>query len=88
MASTTKEKKASKKYYDSNKNYRDKKIKKQIQTQKQNKDKTADYQKDYYHSSTEYRKYKKAYAKQYRKLEPIKSRARTDRKLTGRDNKK
>ena len=84
MASTTKEKKASKKYYDSNKNYRDKKI----QKQKQNKDKTADYQKDYYHSSTEYRKYKKAYAKQYRKLEPIKSRARKDRKLTGRDNKK
>ena len=88
MASTIKEKKASKKYYDSNKNYRDKKIQKQVQKQKQNKEKTADYQKEYYQSSAEYRKYKKTYAKQYRKLEPIKSKAKKDRKLTGKDNKK
>lgn len=40
MASTKKQEKASKKYYDSNKKYREKKIAKQIAKQKANKPKT------------------------------------------------
>lgn len=79
MASTIKQERASKKYYDTNKKYRDKKIKKQIEKQKRNKDATADYQRDYYHSNEDYRKYKIAYARKYRRAEPIKSKATKDR---------
>lgn len=80
MASTKKQEKASKKYYDSNKQYREKKIAKQIAKQKANKPKTNKKQREYYKKSEEYRKYKRRYAKEYRKREPIKSRARKDRK--------
>ena len=40
MASTTKEKKASKRYYDRNKKYREEKIRKQVAKQKNNKSET------------------------------------------------
>ena len=79
MASTTKQKKASKKYYDSNKKYREDKIDKQIAKQKANKPKYAKKQREYYDENEDYRKYKRAYAKKYRKQEPIKSKARKDR---------
>lgn len=80
MASTKKEERASKKYYDKNKSYRDKKIKKQIAKQKANKAETNKYHRDYYADNEEYRKYKRQYSKEYHKREPIKSRARKDRK--------
>ena len=80
MASTRNQEKASKKYYDSNKNYREKKIKKQIAKQKANKAETNKYHRDYYAENSQYRKYKRAYSKEYHKREPIKSRARKDRK--------
>lgn len=80
MASTTKEKRASKKYYDSNKKYREKKIKQQIAKQKENKPATNKYHREYYAENEDYRKYKRRYSKLYHKREPIKSRARKDRK--------
>ena len=80
MASTTKEKKASKKYYDKNKKYREEKIRKQIAKQKNNKSKTNEYHREYYDENGEYRAYKRKYAREYRKKEPIKSKARKYRK--------
>ena len=80
MASTKAQEKASKKHYDTDSKYRKKKIDKETAKHKANKPKYAKEQKDYYHSSEEYRKYKRAYAKKYRKEEPVKSKARKDRK--------
>ena len=80
MASTKKEEKASKKHYDSDRKYREKKSRDNVARQKANPKKHADYQKDYYHDNEAYRKYKRKYAKEYRKREPIKSKARKDRK--------
>ena len=80
MASTKKQERASKKYYDSHPNYRKKKIAKQISKQKANKNETAKKQREYYHKNEDYREYKKKYAKQYRKSEPIKSKAYKYRK--------
>ena len=80
MASTRKQEKASKKYYDSNKNYREKKIQKQISKQKANREATNKYHRDYYAKNEDYRKYKREYSKEYHKREPIKSRSRKDRK--------
>ena len=81
MASTKKQESASKKYYDSHPSYRKKKIAKQVAKQKANKKETAKKQKEYYHKNEEYREYKKKYARQYRKDEPIKSKAYKDRKV-------
>ena len=80
MASTKKQEKASKKYYDTHKKYREEKIAKSVAKQKANPKKHAEYQKDYYHSNSKYRRYKKEYAEEYRKREKTKSRARKDRK--------
>lgn len=80
MASTIKQERASKKYYDSHKAYRDKKIAKQVAKQKANKPEYAKKSREYYKENGEYREYKRRYAKQYRKEEPIKSKARKDRK--------
>lgn len=80
MASTKKQEAASKRYYDSNKKYREKKIAKQIAKQKANKPKTNKEHREYYAENEDYRKYKRNYAKEYRKREPIKSKARKDRK--------
>lgn len=80
MASTKKQEKASKKYYDSNKKYREKKIDKQISKQKANREATNKYHREYYANNEEYRKYKINYSREYHKREPIKSRARKDRK--------
>lgn len=79
MASTLKQERTSKKYYETHKKYRQEKIAKQIKKQKANKTETSEYQKSYYHSNEEYKKYKQRYAKAYRKREPIKSRATKDR---------
>ena len=79
MASTKKEERASKKYYDTHKSYRKKKIKKILDDQKENPQKDAKKSKEYYHKNEEYRKYKQNYAKKYRKREPLKSKARKDR---------
>lgn len=86
MASTTKQEKASKKYYDNNKEYRQKKIKKQIEKQKRNKSKTVKYQKECYHTNETYKEYKKNYAKRYRKENPIKSKPRNERSKTKERN--
>lgn len=80
MASTKKQEKASKKYYDSNKNYREKKIQKQISKQKANREATNKYHRDYYAKNEDYREYKKKYSREYHRREPIKSKARKDRK--------
>ena len=80
MASTKAEEKASKKHYDTDPKYRKKKIDKEVAKHKANKPKYAKEQKEYYHNSEEYRKYKRKYAKSYRKKEPVKSLARKDRK--------
>jgi hypothetical protein len=80
MASTPKQERASKRYYEKNKKYREKKIENQIQKQKANKPETNKYHRDYYADNEDYRKYKRAYAKKYRKENPEKSKARKDRK--------
>lgn len=80
MASTKKQEKASKKYYDTHKKYRDKKIAKQVAKQKANKGKTNEYHRDYYAENSSYKAYKRRYAKEYRKREPVKSKARKYRK--------
>lgn len=80
MASTAKEKKASKEYYKKNKKYREEKIERQIKKQKANKPETNKYHREYYKDNEDYRVYKRKYAKEYRKREPIKSKARKDRK--------
>lgn len=80
MASTTKEKKASKRYYDKNKKYREEKIRKQVAKQKSNKSETNEYHREYYAETPSYRKYKRKYAEEYRKRELVKSKARKYRK--------
>ena len=69
-----------KSYYQKNKKYREALIRKETAKHKANRPKYAREQREYYQESEEYRKYKKAYAKKYRKKEPIKSKARKDRK--------
>lgn len=80
MASTRKQEKQSKKYYDTHKKYREEKIAKSVSNQKANPKKHAEYQKEYYHSNSKYREWKIKYAEEYRKREKIKSKARKDRK--------
>lgn len=80
MASTAKQEKASKRYYATHKKYREKKIDNQISKQKRNKKETNEYHRKYYAENENYRKYKRRYAKDYRRREPIKSKARKDRK--------
>lgn len=80
MASTTKEKKASRDYYRKNKKYREQKIEDVMKSQRANKEKYNASKRKYYADNETYRKYKRNYAKEYRKREPIKSRARKDRK--------
>ena len=67
-------------YYQKNKKYREELIKKETEKHKRNRPKYAKEQREYYKDSEEYRSYKKKYAKAYRKREPIKSKARKDRK--------
>lgn len=69
-----------KSYYQKNAKYRKKLIEKETAKHKANRPKYAKEQREYYKDSEEYRKYKRKYAKEYRKREPIKSRARKDRK--------
>ena len=71
---------STKSYYQRNKKYRDKLIAENTAKHKANRPKYAKEQREYYADSERYRKYKRAYAKKYRKEEPIKSRARKDRK--------
>ena len=63
MASTKKQERASKKYYDTHKKYREKKIEKQKAKQKANPSKHSKYQREYYKDNEDYRKYKRRYAK-------------------------
>lgn len=69
-----------KSYYQKNKKYREALIRKETAKHKANRPKYAKEQREYYQENEDYRKYKKAYAKKYRKKEPIKSKARKDRK--------
>ena len=69
-----------KSYYQKNKKYREELIRKETAKHKANRPKYAKEQRDYYADNEDYRKYKKAYAKKYRKEEPIKSKAKKDRK--------
>ena len=80
MASTSKEKKKAKKYYETHKKYREEKIEDSVAKQKANPKEHAEYQRDYYHDNQKYRRYKIAYAREYRKKEKVKSKARKDRK--------
>ena len=45
-----------------------------------NEKKLANFEREYYAENAEYRKYKRRYAKEYRKKEPVKSKARRLRK--------
>lgn len=76
----TSKKDSNKSYYQKHKKYREELIKKETAKHKANRPKYAKEQREYYSDSEEYRKYKKRYAKEYRKKEPVKSRARKDRK--------
>ena len=69
-----------KSYYQKNKKYREALIRKETAKHKANRPKYAKEQREYYQENEDYRKYKKAYAKKYRKKEPIKSKTRKDRK--------
>lgn len=77
MATTTKQKKASNKYYQKHKQEI---IDKVQEGQKSNRTEYNKTKREYYHKNEDYREYKKKYAKKYRKLEPVKSLARKDRK--------
>lgn len=71
---------STKSYYQRNKKYREKLIAQETAKHKANRPKYAKEQREYYADSESYRKYKRKYAKEYRKREPVKSRARKDRK--------
>lgn len=71
---------ADKSYYQKHSKYRKKLIAEETAKHKANRPKYAKEQREYYRENEEYREYKKKYAKRYRKKEPIKSRARKDRK--------
>lgn len=73
-------KSSSKSYYQRNAKYRRELIAKETAKHKRNRPKYAKEQREYYAENEDYRNYKRKYAKRYRKLEPIKSRARKDRK--------
>lgn len=74
---TTKEKNYNKKYYEKNK----KEIIKEVQSkQKSNKKEYNKDKREYYAANPDYRKYKRKYAEEYRKKEPVKSKARKYRK--------
>lgn len=78
MARTTaKEKKYNKEYY---KKHKEKIISKNIKRHKANKPKYAKESREYYADNPDYRRYKKNYAKRYRKENYTKSLARKDRK--------
>ena len=78
MAKTTaKEKAYNKKYYQKHK---EEIIEKVQDRQKSNRPKYNKEKRDYYADNEDYRKYKRAYAKKYRKENPEKSKARKDRK--------
>lgn len=79
MASTTAEKRASRKYYRTNKKYREEKIANETAKHKKNRKKYAEEQREYYANNADYRRYKRRYAREYRKRNPVKSRARKDR---------
>lgn len=74
---TTKERSYNKKYYRKNK---EEIIENVQQRQKTDRKKYNKEKRDYYAQNESYRKYKRQYAKEYRKREPIKSKARKDRK--------
>lgn len=77
MAKTTiKEKKYNKKYYEKHK---DKLIDKNVSRHKANKPKYAKESREYYEDNAGYRKYKRKYAEEYRKRNPVKSKARAKR---------
>lgn len=71
---------STKSYYQRNKKYRDKLIAENTAKHKANRPKYAKEQREYYADNESYRKYKRKYAADYRKREPIKSKARKDRK--------
>lgn len=78
MARTTaKEKSYNKKYY---RKHKEEIIDNVQERQKSNRKKYNKEKREYYADNEQYRKYKRQYAKQYRKREPIKSKARKDRK--------
>ena len=78
MARTTsKEKSYNKKYYRKNK---EEIIDNVQERQKSNRKQYNKEKREYYANNEQYRKYKRQYAKEYRKREPIKSKARKDRK--------
>ena len=75
MATTKSQEKASKKYYDTHPKYRKKVNESKVEDERKHPSKYAKKSKEYYHSNEEYKKYKKNYAKTYRKREPEKSKA-------------
>ena len=78
MARTTaSEKSYNKRYY---RKHKEEIIENVQARQKSNKPQYNKEKREYYKDNEDYRKYKRKYAKEYRKREPIKSRARKDRK--------
>ena len=71
---------AQKSYYQKNKKYREALIRKETAKHKANRPKYAKEQREYYAENEDYKKYKRAYAREYRRREKIKSKARKDRK--------
>ena len=59
--------KKSKKYYDENKAYREKKKKDRLTYAKAHHKEEAEQSREYYHSNPKYKSYKKKYASEYRK---------------------
>lgn len=74
---TVKEKAYNKKYYQKHKEEINERS---MARQKANRPKYNKEKREYYAENEQYRVYKRKYAKEYRKREPIKSRARKDRK--------
>lgn len=75
---TKSEREYNKKYYQKHKKEM---IKAASKRQSEDKKGHAAYQREYYAENPEYRKWKRAYAKSYRKSNPVKSRAYKNRKV-------
>ena len=73
-------KSSSKSYYQKNAKYRRELIAKETTKHKRNRPKYAKEMREYYNENEEYRKWKRNYAKKYRKENPIKSLPRAKRK--------
>ena len=67
MASTRAQEKRSKRYYDSNRRYRERKNDQDAARHRANREEYNAYAREYYRKNKEYREYKKKYSRDYKR---------------------